>query len=396
MTDKKQSPAQRKFTPDWFVSGVLAKIGETFDKLTGRNWKPSSSLATSELIEKLKKLLDMEVKDLGAKGKFVPHNIKLKMQWDKFSTDAEGAMKKLENELLAAAIDHINDNRYHTFAPLKVQIKPDYFTDGVKLLASFDEFAADEQEAEMNVTIPQIKVGNLVPPPPPAEPEPETGETYIAEFSVDEKSKTVELNFTTGKRISVGRTKENDLSIDDTSISKNHATLMLNAQGKFLVADTGSTNGTFINNERIAYGRAFAVSETDKVKFGNIEVFFRKVPKATTFVAEVEEEAAPAELETENLQAESRKTVKQENVLTEAFNTKDYDLGISKPAAIQPERTTVENPERKTVETEDWAEGLPVKNGNNENPQVEGDKEEESVQKTEQGIKLDFGESGKS
>ena len=49
-------------SPDWFVRGVLTKLGETFDQFTGRNWKPSSSLATSELTERLKILLDAEAK----------------------------------------------------------------------------------------------------------------------------------------------------------------------------------------------------------------------------------------------------------------------------------------------------------------------------------------------
>ena len=75
MSDKIQTPAKKSISPDWLVRGILTKIGETFDRLTGRNWKPTSSLATSELIDRLKKLLDAEVKDLKEKGKFVPHNI---------------------------------------------------------------------------------------------------------------------------------------------------------------------------------------------------------------------------------------------------------------------------------------------------------------------------------
>ena len=52
-------------------------------------------------------------------------------------------LKKLENELLIAAVDHINDKRYHTFAPMKLEIKADYFTEGVKLSASFDKFGEE-------------------------------------------------------------------------------------------------------------------------------------------------------------------------------------------------------------------------------------------------------------
>jgi hypothetical protein len=104
---EENNSSKKKTSLDWLMRGVLTKIGDTFDRLTGRRWTPSSSLATSELIEKLKKLLDLEAKDFGAKGKFVPHNIKLKMQWDKFSTDSESALQKLEYELKIAAIDHI-------------------------------------------------------------------------------------------------------------------------------------------------------------------------------------------------------------------------------------------------------------------------------------------------
>ena len=71
------TPASKNsFSPDWLVQGVLTKLGDVFDKLTGRGWKPSSSLATSELIEKLKSLLDSEAEPSDdGRGTFVPHNI---------------------------------------------------------------------------------------------------------------------------------------------------------------------------------------------------------------------------------------------------------------------------------------------------------------------------------
>lgn len=276
MSENKPS-TKSSFTPDWLVRGVLTKIGDTFDRLTGRGWKPSSSLATSELIERLKKLLDSEAEDLGEKGRFVPHNIKLKMQWDKFSTDAEKALKALETELLTAAVDHINDNLYHTYAPLKIEVKPDYFTEGVTLLVSFDEFADDdEREAEMRVTLPDMKVAELIPqeqiPPPESE-------EVIVRYTLNQIPKEIKLTFAGKQRLSVGRTKENNLTISDTSISKVHAALVLNSEKRLLVADTGSTNGTFINDERIAYGKAFPIETGTKVKFGTIEVIFEYVPK---------------------------------------------------------------------------------------------------------------------
>lgn len=284
MSEKEIIKTKKSVNADWFVQGILSRIGDTFDKMLGRGSGQSSKLAASELTERLKSLLDSEVEDLGAKGKFVPHNIKLKMQWNKFSTDSEEGLKKLEYELLAAAIDHINDNLYHTYKPLKIEIKPDYFTEGIKFSASFDEFAEDDREAEIKVSIPQMRVEDIVPQEVKFDTD---TEVYIVDFTVGEKRKTFEIKFTeTKKRISVGRTKENDLIIEDISISKIHAALVLNPEKKLLVADTGSTNGTFINGQRIAYGRAFPIGENDKLKFGTIEVFLRKVPKPTDFEGE--------------------------------------------------------------------------------------------------------------
>lgn len=75
----------------------------------------------------------------------------------------------------------------------------------------------------------------------------------------------------------VGRGTDNDLHINDRSVSKIHATLVMNKEGTLLVADTGSTNGTFINGRRLAYGEARQIAEGDVVGFGDIEVRFRKV-----------------------------------------------------------------------------------------------------------------------
>ncbi len=278
MTESKASSAKKSFSLDWLMRGVLTKVGESFDKLTGRNWKPSSSLATSELIERLKSLLDSEAKKSDDNRWFVPHNLKLKMQWDKFSTDAESALKKLENELLIAAIDHINDKRYHTFAPMKLEIMPDYFTVGVKLMASFDKFGDEgEGEAAINVPVPDLKNVLLTPLTEiPAEPE---KEIYTAEFSIKDKLRKKELAFAERQRLSVGRTKENDLWIDDASVSKIHAALVLNSDKQLMVADTGSTNGTFINKQRISYGKAILIKDGDKLKFGTVEVALERIVK---------------------------------------------------------------------------------------------------------------------
>lgn len=265
----KPATNKRAMSADWLVQGVLTKIGDAFDRLTGRGWKPSSSLATSELAERMKALVDSEIRETPDKRRFVPHNIQLKMQWDKFSADSEESLKKLETELLTALIDHINDNRYYTYSHISLNVKPDYFTNGVKLFASYDEKNEDEREASINVTVPSLKID--------AANQPEVlkflpgGLTLRIDIQVGARSFHKELSFEPGTRVSVGRTADNQLEIDDQSVSKMHASLLLNNDGKLVLADTGSTNGTFVNGVRIAYGKAVEFGQGDKLKFGSAE-----------------------------------------------------------------------------------------------------------------------------
>ncbi len=277
MIQPETSPAKRKYSLDWFVRGILTRLGDMFDRFTGRNWQPSNNLATSQIIEKLKTLLDAEAKDFGERGKFVPHHIQLKMQWDKFSTDAaEQSLKKLEYELLTAAIDYINDCRYYTYAPMQFEIKPDYFTEGVELSANFDDFADEkEYKAAPQVAAPNLK--NVVIPLSETEVAEPEKKVFVASFTVNNQPEKVKLVFSEGTRKSVGRTKESDLRLDDASVSKLHAALVLNGENQLVLADTGSTNGTFINGVRIAYGKANVLEDTDKLSFGTIEVELRRV-----------------------------------------------------------------------------------------------------------------------
>lgn len=274
------APPSKGFTIDWLVKGVLTKAGDAFDNFTGRKWQPASGLATSGIIERLNALIDKEARDLGPKGKFVPHNIRLKVDWETFGSDSGGLLERLERELTVALIDHINDCRYHTYAPLDLQVKTDYFTKGVKLTASFEEAAEGEVEIDLGQTQPKIQVGEFIPEPAAASGEhPEA--VPVAEPSVEKQTVFVKfgdaesvLTFEGRERVSVGRAKENGLVLDDSSVSKTHAALVFNSQGNLLVADIGSTNGTFIKDERIEYGAAVEVPSGTEVKFGELSVTF--------------------------------------------------------------------------------------------------------------------------
>ena len=61
--------------------------------------------------------------------------------------------------------------------------------------------------------------------------------------------------------ISIGRGKDNDLIIDDLSVSRKHAILERDQTGKFYLTDLNSSNGTFVNNIRIKEKTPLSVND---------------------------------------------------------------------------------------------------------------------------------------
>lgn len=277
MADKPDA-SKKKHSPDWFMQGALTRLGDSLDQLTGRRWTPASNLATSGLIQRLKMLLDSEAKPVPGKGTVVPHNIKLKMQWDKFSADEGEGLEKLRQELLTAAADHVNDSLYYTYAPLNVEVKADYFVEGVKLFVGFEKFVDDENsEAEVSLTNPSI---NAEPDGSASSLPPSTPVSFTAAFETAGKKRELLLNFADRTRLTVGRSANNDLLLDDVSVSKIHASLALSPDGVLDLADTGSTNGTFVNGERISYGQTTRLRDEDEIRFGTVDVAIKRVVPA--------------------------------------------------------------------------------------------------------------------
>jgi hypothetical protein len=66
----------------------------------------------------------------------------------------------------------------------------------------------------------------------------------------------------------IGRTSENDVVLREDQVSRNHATLWLR-EGRLYVRDENSTNGTFVNGERISAPRP--LNEGDQVRIGGTD-----------------------------------------------------------------------------------------------------------------------------
>ena len=82
-----------------------------------------------------------------------------------------------------------------------------------------------------------------------------------------------------GDQITIGRDSVNEIVINDAEISRRHARLTFQG-GKYVLEDLGSTNGTFVNGQRLAGPRVLKAGEV--VSFGEQIVM---VFEATNFDA---------------------------------------------------------------------------------------------------------------
>jgi hypothetical protein len=278
-TEKKEGvPKRDEALAERLLRRVLDRVGAVVDRSLGRTLEPQSGFTTTRLIERMNRLIDERVRNDPKRGRIAPHVMRLKIEWGTHSEAPPESVRELENEVLAAAIDHINDQRLRTLAPVEVETLVDIFTTGIAVDPGFgafeEELQREDEERERAAAgaaaaaaVPSASLGAM-------------GEKNVAvhaRIQIGKESEEGTLYFKPGgKRLSVGRATDCDLSLTHPSVSKIHAAILMNREGTLLVSDTGSVNGTYINGRRINYGEARQLEDGDVVGFGDVEVRFRK------------------------------------------------------------------------------------------------------------------------
>ncbi len=72
------------------------------------------------------------------------------------------------------------------------------------------------------------------------------------------------------RHTSLGRAEDNDLILDDHLVSRHHAVIRQDA-GRFVIADLGSTNGTFVGGRRT---QERILTDGDVIKLGDTTLLF--------------------------------------------------------------------------------------------------------------------------
>jgi len=74
-----------------------------------------------------------------------------------------------------------------------------------------------------------------------------------------------------GTVVTIGRHPESDIRLEDVTVSRRHAQLRV-ADGAYMVADLGSLNGTYVNQERV---ESIALEDGDEIQIGKFRLMLR-------------------------------------------------------------------------------------------------------------------------
>ena len=119
------------------------------------------------------------------------------------------------------------------------------------------------------------------------------------------------------KRISIGRAREADFTVPDSSCSRKHAEFYLAPDGKAFVRDLNSTNGTIVNKNKVK-DDVCELNDGDRVQLGDNTVF--------RFAHTTEQDV--------NVQNEVFNRANKD-ALTGAYNRRRFDEAIEREVAFQ-------------------------------------------------------------
>ena len=158
---------------------------------------------------------------------------------------------------------------------------------------------------------------------------------YIRVYRGDELKKQFELG---EDRVTIGRTEESDLVLADTGISREHAAIEY-FDGDYYIVDLGSSNGVFLNKERVEKAK---LKYWDEIQIHNFVIKIMAKPGLTG--ARKDEEDAPENIESDKTEFfnltnekqldELRKQTKQCYVTYKDQSGSSQKLNINKPRTI--------------------------------------------------------------
>src|SRR5262245_31466025 len=113
-----------------------------------------------------------------------------------------------------------------------------------------------------------------------------------------------------GYPVIIGKATGNDIVINDSGVSRQHATVRLQ-NGEYVISDLGSLNGIYVNSRKVPQGDTHQLRDGDKIQLGRVKISF-------------------------NLEEVSTDAVKSDAYKTQVDQRKSYSTNVNEPLPKAP------------------------------------------------------------
>ena len=267
------------------LRGIEHRIESLFEGVFGRAFR--SNVQPVELARKLAKEMD-DGKTASLSRVYVPNEYHLYL-----SPKDREQFRGYEAGLLTELTDYLGEHARREGYALMSRPRIELHEDADLAVGEFGIATRLVQPAESAPAQPPVEAPPLVPPVPAPAPEPMApvaatkiyGPETPPEPEEDDTPPPVVAPVQgalvlAGVRhdldrpvLTLGRSKECDIPVDDPSVSRRHAEIRRETGG-FAVVDLGSTNGTRVNGAKISRAE---LEDGDRVTIGQTELRFQRL-----------------------------------------------------------------------------------------------------------------------
>src|SRR5450432_2368216 len=100
---------------------------------------------------------------------------------------------------------------------------------------------------------------------------PQTGLGFVRVEEGKEPGRVFEIR---KESLSIGRSRESDIFLEDLAVSRLHATILNLGNGNYALKDEGSANGTKVNGQLVSKNQTYPLQEGDRVQLGQTVLVF--------------------------------------------------------------------------------------------------------------------------
>lgn len=242
--DKAESLARR----------ILERLGSNVDKKIAPSEQPAlGSSQIGDLASRLERLTDSSLReDEHGTRRLAPNRFKVLFTYEETSAISPQYIEAVGKELTATVFEYINNRRYATHGPVEVTAERDLFAKSTIVRAIFDtdlhnqtsqDSAAAHDEDLRKVTFIASD-----------------GRTYVLELRAE------------AAPAYIGRAAGNAIRIDDENVSRLHCSLSFRPGGALVIADVGSANGTYVNEQLLGRDEARPLNAGDVIAVGDCKL----------------------------------------------------------------------------------------------------------------------------